>query len=165
MKGSIGKIALCLFGIVAAKAVIIGAIVLAIWVAKKNHHDQVQDMWKVARKGGSSAVFPARSLANEKAEQSLGVMLFGSDAVIAVSRNKTSSSIDGRLSLLQNLIQTRQQPPPIPSCSTECRCTKAGFKAYGRYCGYGYSGCDNYGPCDAADACCMAIANNLNWQS
>jgi len=43
-----------------------------------------------------------------------------------------------------------------PRCSTECRCSRGGLIGYGRYCGYHYTGCDGYGPCDATDACCMA---------
>jgi hypothetical protein len=40
-------------------------------------------------------------------------------------------------------------------CGSTCKCTTAGLKQYGRYCGFGYSGCPNTPPCDALDTCCM----------
>jgi hypothetical protein len=42
------------------------------------------------------------------------------------------------------------------NCASECMCSTAGVSGYGRYCGYGYSGCSQQPPCDAIDACCMA---------
>jgi hypothetical protein len=40
-------------------------------------------------------------------------------------------------------------------CAKTCQCTNAGLKQYGRYCGFGYTGCLRQEPCDAVDMCCM----------
>ena len=50
----------------------------------------------------------------------------------------------------------RLGPAPGEPCSRECRCSHAGLVPYGRWCGYGYTGCDDSAPCDSLDACCMA---------
>jgi hypothetical protein len=39
-------------------------------------------------------------------------------------------------------------------CSVSCQCSRAGLAAYGRYCGFGYTACPGYPPCDELDACC-----------
>lgn len=39
-------------------------------------------------------------------------------------------------------------------CSTRCECTTGGFTPYGRYCGFGYTGCNGVSSCDDADECC-----------
>jgi len=41
------------------------------------------------------------------------------------------------------------------SCSRTCVCTPGGLMYYGRFCGFGYSGCDGVVPCDGVDACCQ----------
>jgi hypothetical protein len=44
----------------------------------------------------------------------------------------------------------------VGACSRECRCSRGGLMQYGRWCGFGYTGCVRDGACDALDACCMA---------
>ena len=41
-------------------------------------------------------------------------------------------------------------------CETQCVCSRGGLTGYGRSCGYRYSSCPGYPPCDAVDACCAA---------
>ena len=41
-------------------------------------------------------------------------------------------------------------------CATDCKCSGGGIDHYGRFCGFRYSGCNSYGPCDEVDSCCMA---------
>lgn len=38
-------------------------------------------------------------------------------------------------------------------CSNECVCSRAGFHTYGKYCGWGYTGCSGHG-CNYLDDCC-----------
>ena len=40
------------------------------------------------------------------------------------------------------------------TCATECLCSGGGLSYYGRYCGFGHSGCPGIEPCDAWDTCC-----------
>jgi hypothetical protein len=47
-------------------------------------------------------------------------------------------------------------PPKRESgCATRCISSPKGYLPYGRYCGYGYTGCEGLAPCDELDACCM----------
>lgn len=50
------------------------------------------------------------------------------------------------------------------TCSKTCKCSRSGLTQYGRFCGYGYTGCENVDPCDPLDLCCMihdiCVGNN-----
>jgi hypothetical protein len=53
----------------------------------------------------------------------------------------------------------RQAVAVDDACSSTCICSSGGIMPYGRYCGFGYSGCSGVEPCDALDACCVTHDN------
>lgn len=55
----------------------------------------------------------------------------------------------------QQRVIWQSDPDDHRFCGSECACSTAGLKYYGKYCGIGYTGCLGEPPCDDLDACCM----------
>jgi hypothetical protein len=160
------KLAICVLVTLAFNVLIVGAIALVIWVKIRNRDEtgvlsKVHDVWKLAHDVSSGRILAhsyrdeARSLDMDL----LGSMLFGPDISLALANGSLAipvSETDQLALLRENQRSGRGPPGPPPTCATDCQCSTGGFKAYGRYCGYMYSGCEGYPPCDPTDACCMA---------
>ena len=75
----------------------------------------------------------------------------------AISRLRDESVGSGFAKAWSTLTKERRIPSSDrKTCSRDCVCSRSGFSPYGRWCGYGYSGCEGVEPCDPLDACCMA---------
>lgn len=67
---------------------------------------------------------------------------------------RSGGAIPGEMMFGIDVARGRQSVPKTFSvCSSSCVCSSGGMIPYGRYCGFGYTGC-GADPCDDADACC-----------
>lgn len=98
------------------------------------------------------ATHPLISRDENKERYVVGSMIFGKKISMVLSRNGSYSDVEEmRLKFIDD-VHRRQFSPR--TCSESCECTSGGMVPYGRYCGFGYTGCPGVPACDDADECC-----------
>lgn len=107
-------------------------------------HTSPREVWRAARE-------VAVRVRSESDAPPLGMALFGRELSPTGEEDVLLRRMGEVRGVADRRLGARRE------CRTECQCTVGGAVAgYGRFCGYHYSGCAGYGPCDAVDACCVA---------